>query len=337
MARLDLLKNLVRKILWILFGCWLCGLLAATAAETYPLADGTKVSGDIVSSTENGIIFRVGEDKYTERLPWIKFSQDGLKQLAQNPKIAPLVAPFIEAPPAPRAVPPEVRLQDMSQFRLAPPAPQSLFAALASSPVTLILMLLIYAANLFAAYQIALFRSKPAGLVMGVSAVVPLLGPVIFLSMVPPPVEAAPVEEAVMETGAPPEAAEPHRFAVPGAAPAAAAPLKEEIHIIASGFRGEKPPEPPKSQTEIFQRGQFMFNRRFFETKFSGFFGIARAPGDIGKVLIVKTAGALLTVERIPRISADSISFEVLHGGTQQEVVVPFNDIQQVQLKSKNS
>jgi hypothetical protein len=62
------------------------------------LADGTSVSGDIVSFNDNGIIFRTGEDKYTDRLPWIKFSQSGLKQLAQNPKIDPFVEPFIEPP-----------------------------------------------------------------------------------------------------------------------------------------------------------------------------------------------------------------------------------------------
>jgi hypothetical protein len=69
-----------------------------TVQSTLQLADGTTVSGDIVSSTENGVVFRTDGDKYSDRLPWIKFSQEGLKQLAQNPKIEPLVEPFIEAP-----------------------------------------------------------------------------------------------------------------------------------------------------------------------------------------------------------------------------------------------
>lgn len=69
-----------------------------TLPNTLQLADGTTVSGDIVSFTENGIIFRTGADKYTDRLPWIKFSQDGLKQLAQNQRIKPFVEPFIEGP-----------------------------------------------------------------------------------------------------------------------------------------------------------------------------------------------------------------------------------------------
>ena len=85
----------MRKLLLTITGLWLCGLLAAVCAEPIPLADGTTVSGDIVSFNDNGIIFRTGDDKYTDRLPWLKFSQDGLKQLAQNPKIDPFVEPFI--------------------------------------------------------------------------------------------------------------------------------------------------------------------------------------------------------------------------------------------------
>lgn len=79
-----------------------------------------------------------------------------------------------------------------------------------------------------------------------------------------------------------------------------------------------------------------MFNRRFFETKFSGFFAIARPEADRGKVLLVKTPGALLTVERISRISANEVHFEVVQGGERQEIMVPFADIQQIQLKQKS-
>ena len=323
----------MRKILCTIFGVWLCGLLAAVGDETFPLADGTTVSGDIVSFTENGIIFRADQDKYTDRLPWIKFSQAGLKQLAQNPKIEPLVEPFIIPPPAARAAKPEVQIQDMSQFRLERPAAGSLFGALFSSSVGLVVLLLIYAGNLFAGYEIARYRAKPLPVVMGVAAVLPVLGPIIFLSMIPPREEAAPVEETPAEVSA---GHEEHRFVMPGATPSAA-PAHEEIHIVAGGWQGGPPPEPAHSQAEIFQRGQFMFNRRFFETKFPGFFGVVRTGEGIGKVLTVKTSGALLTVERISRITANDVYFEVLHGAERREITVPFSDIQQIQLKAKNA
>ena len=44
-------------------------------------------------------------------------------------------------------------------------------------------MLLLYAANIYAGYEISIFRARPPALVCGVSAVLPLIGPIIFLSM----------------------------------------------------------------------------------------------------------------------------------------------------------
>jgi len=320
----------VHKIIYAILGFWLGGLLIAGAAQSYALADGTTVSGDIVSFTENGIIFRTGEDKYTDRLPWIKFSQAGLKQLAQNPKIEPYVAPFIEAPPpSPKSA--EVNIGQVS--RLERPAPGSLFGALFSSSVGLVAMLVIYAANLLAGYEVALYRAKPVSLVMSVAAVLPVLGPIIFLSMIPPRAQAAPVEEAPLDTGAPPAAVEPHRFTVPGTAPSA-----EEIHITASSWQATPAaPEPERPQPQVFQRGMFMFNRRFFETKFPGFFAIVRQGADKEKVLMVKTLRQWIVVERISRITANDVHFESEQGGTRHEIMVPFAEIQEVQLKPKEA
>jgi hypothetical protein len=324
----------VRKLLWTISGLWLCGLLAAAAAGSFPLADGTTVSGDIVSFNDNGIIFRMGDDKYTDRLPWLKFSQDGLKQLAQNPKIDPFVEPFI-VPPVERTPKPEVKVIDMEKTRLDRSSPASLFGGLFSSGVGLMVVLLIYAANIYAGYEIARFRARPVAVVMGAAAALPIAGPVIFLSMPGLRVAVAPVAETPAETpaeGAPVEN-EPHRFVVPGMKP-----VEEEIHIVTGSWEAGASPTPPdQPETEIFQRGQFMFNRRFFETKFSGFFGIIRPEADKDKVLQVKTARALFVAERIARIAANEVHFEVLRGGSRQEVMVPFTEIHEIQVKPKNA
>lgn len=320
----------MRKLLWTISGLWLCGLLAAAGAESFPLADGTTVSGDIVSFNDNGIIFRTGNDKYTDRLPWVKFSQDGLRQLEQNPKIQPFVEPFIEPAPPEQAPKPEVKIQDVA--RLDRSSPASLFGGLFSSSVGLMALLLIYAANIYAGYEIARFRARPLALVMGVAAALPVLGPVIFLSL--PGLRVAAAEETPAETpaeGASVES-EPHRFVVPGMKP------EEEIHIVTGSWQAGAPPTPPdQPETEIFQRGQFMFNRRFFETKFSGFFGIVRREADKDKVLLVKTARTLFVAERISRIAANEVHFEVLRGDSRQEVMVPFAEIQEIKLKQKNA
>jgi hypothetical protein len=325
----------MRKLIWTISGLWLCGLLAAAGADSFPLADGTTVSGDIVSFNDNGIIFRTPDDKYSDRLPWVKISQDGLRQLAQTPKIKPFVEPFILPAPAERAAKPEVRVRSVT--RLDRSSPASLLGGLFSSPVGLLALLLIYAGNLYAGYEIALFRARPIGVVMGVAAALPFVGPVIFLSLPGLRVTAAEAEaeaEAAAETlaeGAPAEPG-PHRFAVPGMK------QEEEVHIAAGSWEAGAPPVPPEEQqTEIFQRGQFMFNRRFFETKFSGFFGIIRNEADKHKVLQVKTSHSLFVATRITRISANEVHFEVLRGDSRQEVPVPFAEIQEMQLKHKGA
>jgi hypothetical protein len=351
----------VRKLLWTVFSVWFCGLLVATGAGTYPLADGTTVTGDVVSFNDNGIIFRQDGDKYTDRVPWIKFSQDGLKQLAQNPKIAPFVDPFIETPPPTQSAKPAVQIQDMSQVRLSRPASGSLLGGLISSPLGLLVLLLIYAANIYAGYEIASFRTKPVGLVMGVAAVAPIVGPIIFLSMIPPPEQVAPVEEAapaegVLEEGisaesisveaagetppppgAPPPApgaphtrapGVPHTYALPGH-------KAGEINIVASSWSTQSS-EAETPQTQIYLRGQYMFNRRFFETRFPGFFGSFRSEEDRGKELVVKTAGGETIVERVAKVTNNDAQFEVMIEGERKDVVVAFSDIQEIRLRAKS-
>ena len=92
----------MRRIFWTIFGFWLCGLLAAVGANTYPLTDGTSVTGDVISYNDNGIVFRLNVDQYSQRVPWTKFTQEALKLLANNPKVRPLAEPFIETPPPSR-------------------------------------------------------------------------------------------------------------------------------------------------------------------------------------------------------------------------------------------
>jgi hypothetical protein len=308
-------------------------------ADSYQLTDGTTIAGDVISSTDNGIILRQADDSYTDRLPWLKFSQDSLKKLAQNPKIAPFVIPFIE--PAPSAAIQKKDINVSEPTRLAYLPSQSLFGALFASPILLLAFLLIYAGNLFAAFEVAVFRRRPPAPVIATSAFIPVVGPAIFLAMAPFPVpdETLTAAEAAQAAATPPPAAQP--FTVPEVSPAGLstrakpADEKEEIHIVASGFSGAPPPPESEAKVEIFQRGQFMFNRRFFETKFSGFFGIARPEADRGKVMTVKIPATLLTVERIARLGANEVHFEVVQGGERQEIMVPFADIQQIQLRNK--
>jgi hypothetical protein len=318
----------VRKILCTVFGFWLCGLLAASGALALSMADGTTLTADIVSFNDDGIILRTADEKYTDRLPWLKFSQQGLLQLYENtgnPKVRPFVVPFILPRATAAEQPPRRAVKINEVSRLDPPAPASIFGALFSSPVTLLALLLVYAANLYAGYEVARYRSKPVELVMGVSAVLPIAGPAIFLSMMPAPAAA----EAADAAPAAPAEMEPHRFAVPGSTP-----QPEDIHIATASW------QPPGAgahnvEPQVFQRGQFMFNRRFFETRFPGFFGSIRGEDDRYKELVVKATKGEFIVQRITRIGANDAHFEVVKGGVHQEVIVPFADMQEVRVNPK--
>ena len=153
-------------------------------------------------------------------MPWTKFSQDGLKQLsAKDPKIEPLVEPFIEIPASERPPRPEIKIQDVTRLELPPK--QSLIGALFSSSVGLVALLLIYAANIYAGFE-AVFRVRPIGLGMGVAAVLPVLGPVIFLSL--PIVRLKPRRPT-------PVKGEEQKFSVPGMA------ANGEINIVAASWQ----------------------------------------------------------------------------------------------------
>jgi hypothetical protein len=309
----------VHKTFWIILAFWLCGLLLAARADTFQLTDGSSLTGDIVTFNDNGITFRMADDSYTNVM-WTKFSQDALKQLEKRPKIKPLVEAFIEIPASERPHKPEPRIRDVTRLELPPN--QSLIGALFSSSVGLFVLFVIYAANLFAGYEIAAVRAQPIALVMGVAAVLPILGPIIFLSL-PMRMAAAPVTaEAPAEVQA---------FTVPGQSdPAVAAP--GGVHLAESSWQKAGHPEP-----QIFQRGQFTFNRRFLETKFSNFFGMTRREADRDMVLIVKAASGTFVVQRISRIAANDAHFEVVQGATRREIMIPFADIQEIQLKHKDA
>jgi hypothetical protein len=296
-------------------GLWLGGLPLVVGADTVQLADGSSVTGDVVKVDDTGILFRTPNDVYTNFV-WTKFSQDGLKQLAQNPKIKPFAEPFIEISPSA-----QTGFHEVS--RLAQPPQASLPGALFSSSVGLAVLLVVYFANLYAGIEIAIYRKRPFELVLGAAAVLPVLGPIVFLCL---PTHVEPSSEPVEQAEAAPET-----FAVPGKIPLSA---PGGIHIADASWRS-KSTEKPEPQT--FQRGQFMFNRRFFETKFPGFFSTVRPDADRNMVLQVKTPRAYFMVQRVTRITASDVHFEVIQGGVRQEVMVPFTDIQEVLYKHKDT
>jgi len=311
------------------FGIWLGGLLTGIVrADTYKLNDGQTLSGTILSFNENGLRLRLGEEKYSDWIPWSNFSQADLADLAKNPKIAPLVEPFIEVPEVERVKKTDVVIKEVP--RLERPPPRSLLGAYIGSSVGLASLLLLFAANLFAAREIAIFRARSFRLVCAVSAVAPFIGPVIFLAL---PTRVGKTAKATV-ADAPETPARGVILDETATGPGAVEPA-------AGGLTLAPPEETPAAsalpETQVFQRGQFTFNRRFFETKFPGFFGTVRHGAEADLVLIIKSALGEFEVRRISRIAANELYLEVQAGSASQEVVVSFTEIREIRLKHKDA
>jgi hypothetical protein len=314
-------KSIVHKFYQYCLLLTFCGLFAGTAfAQTLHLTTGQTVTGELVSPDDKGFIVKQPDGSFGDRIPWGKLSQDDLKQLQGNPKVAQFVEPFIEADQQEKAKRADIEIKPVN--RLERPASRSLFAALGTTGIGILILLIIYGGNIYAAYEISIYRAQPAGLVCGVAAVAPLLGPIIFLSMPTKlkkkvaehqPVLEETVEAAIVADQASAEAAE-------AAAQAAAVPAGPVL--------------PP---TKSFPRGQFTFNRRFVETQLPGYFAMNRPEADRDMELSVKAARGTYVAQRISRISPNEIYLQVQTGHATQEVIIPFVEIQEVQLKHKDA
>jgi hypothetical protein len=307
----------VRKFLTVL-GLWL-GLTAGVyAADTYTLADGSTLSGDIVKSDDHDAMVHTSGDTYTN-IAWPQFSQDSLKQLSSNPKYAAWVSPFIAPPPANHNSQANIAVH---QERLKSPAElqSSLFGGLFHSSLGLFILLLVYAANLYAAFEISIVRGKPMGAVMGLSAILPIVGPIIFVAQPLKAPEEAPVEEMPPDGGPP---------VTPGASGGAGQGQgTDDIQIVSASWQGSQ--EEKKPQPQIFARGKFTLNKRFIETKFAGFIGELKGDGKNFNMEL-KTLKSTIAVECIKQVGQADAIVETPTG----QMTVPFSDIQEIKLIPK--
>lgn len=325
----------VSKITGLMLG--LCLWFAASAsALTFESADGTKVTGEIVRVDPKFLQVRTEDNKYVE-IEWSKFSQGTLVELQKigqakkDTKLLESVAPYIEIPEDEIIKKTQVEIKPTP--RLDRPEKGSLIGAMFKSSIGLVCLLLLYAANIYAGYEIAAVRAYPPATVCGIAAIAPIIGPVVFLCL-PTKLPAREDEEEDLE---------------PPPAPAGA-PLPSASHGDPALASGAGDPEAGSShaaaghaapaalpQMQSFKRGQFTFNRRFLETKFSAFFTAVRRGDDKDLVLVVKSVRGDFVATRISRIGANDMHLEVHKGGASQEVQMPFLEIQEIQIKHKDA
>src|SRR5207253_3031994 len=156
-------------------------------ADEFKLANGNVLRGELASVDEDGLVVKLEVGGFSKREPWINFSQETLKELSKDPKVAPLVEPFIELEPEQikaRERQKEVVVKPVSNRMERSPTKPGLVAAFVT-PLGLTILAALMLANLYAAYEIALFRQQPVALVCGLSVLFPGLVPLIFLCLPP--------------------------------------------------------------------------------------------------------------------------------------------------------
>lgn len=330
-ANVVLSKRVMRKF----HSLWLIALLgwlfaASAGADEFKLANGNVLRGEVGNADEDGLVVKLDVGGFSKREPWINFSQETLKLLAQDPKVATFVEPFIELDPE------QIKAKEKAKEivvkpvleRMERPTPTPGLAAAFVTPIGLAILAVLMLANLYAAYEVALFRQQPVPLVCGLSVLFPVLMPLIFLCL-PTRVahaaaEAAPAEAAGGEGPGGAKAKTTSTF------PAAAA---GGLSLAA----GAKPDAAAQTQLQTYTRGEFTLNRRFFETKFPGFFRMVPSEAEKDLVMVVKAVRGEYVAKRISRISTNEMHLQLQSGNASAEVMVPFVEIQSVQIRHKDA
>lgn len=310
-------------ILWVAL---LAASLAGWAAE-YRLITGDVYKGTLAAADKDGLIVKLESGEYSPRVDWAKLTDETLNLLNNDPKAKRFVEPFIEPPmeeiQKAASAAKEISVHQPQRMEL-PQTQKGLFAAL-TTPNSLILLFALYLANLYGAFEVARFKWRPVALVCGLSAILPVIGPAIFLLVPRRHVEAAEnateaaMAEKTVTAGGPP----PPPDAARGGAAAA-------LGLSKSHSSGPAESAGPK----VFKRGETTFNRRFFETQFQNFFRMVATEADRDMVIDVHAGKSSVIASRISRISANEIHFKTAN---QQEVGVNFADITQITLRHKDA
>lgn len=298
---------------------------AALAAE-FRLVTGDVYKGELSAADKDGLVVRLDSGDYSPRIDWAKLSDETLRDLADNPKARRFVEPFIEPPAETVAIQQAKELKVHQPTRLERPDTKKGLIPALTTPNGLILLGLLFVANLYAGYEVARFKWRPPALVCGLSAVFPVFGPFIFLVLprnVPVEQENA-TEAAVQQT---------HLAVGSQTAPAGSAPAGGAAAALGLS-KGSGHAAAQDGLPRIFKRGETTFNRRFFETQFQNFFRMVASEADKDLVIDVSAGKKSVVATRVSRISATDINFKTATG---QEVGVPFAEISEVKLRQKDS
>ena len=306
-----------------------CLCLLSTRAAEFHTITGDAYVGEVSAADPDGLVIRLQTGGFSPRLDWAKLDEATLKLLVGNARAKRFVEPLIE-PPAEEVARIEARKIDVRQpVRVERPNPElagrGIYTAL-TTPNGLLLIGALFLANLYAGYEIARFRWRSIPLVCGLSAVLPVVGPLIFLLL--------PRQEQEAEGNATEEAAAAQQLNVPPPPVAAAAAPPAPAGAAGLGMSRHTSTGATQEGPKHFKRGETTFNRRFFETQFPSFFRVVASEADKDLVIEVVTGKGSVVGTRITRISATEVH---LRTSESSEVSVEFPQVLEVKLRGKDA
>lgn len=311
-------------------------IIASAHAGTYKLTDGREFTGEPLVVKDDGVKFKTAAGTYSPNITWDKFTQEGLRTLlseAHSPNEKALIEPMLIDVKTETAQPPKEK--EITLKPLEAPARLQTGSGLLgifSSPLGLLIFVIVYAASIFAGYEVALFRDRPIPLVCGLAAVpfIGILSPIVFAIMKRGPVrlqEAAPVydETAVVENNPLSPDAQ------------ASAAIQEKITAKAAAAAEAADVSKPKVPAPIvFKRGEYLFNRRFFETKLAPFQRLTPAEADKDMVVWIKAVRGEFSGKRVVQINANDLYLQTFKANATADEMIPFAEILEVQIRHKD-
>jgi len=339
----------------------LCSLpaLARDLEGVFKTVDGQIYEGRTVNYKPDGVTFRLsaGPNKgnFSSRVPWRRFTQETLQFFNTDLDARPFVSLLI-------ATPEDEMAEEFAASQAAASAsavgsvdivshgrPEKIPGLIGSlfSGGGLLLLLILYAANIYAAYEISFFRRYPMPMVTGIAAAAPFITPIVFLCMPLKKKKKVVIEETVEEDYEE-EYAEGEYAEGEYGAEAAVAYDEHGNPIAADPAAGygavyqEPEPEPVQlPESKVFERGKFNLNRRFIESKFAGFFRAVPGENEKDMVLVVRASQGEFISNRILKATNTEVTFSVPKGdeGSSASIdkVIPLNDLLCVTLKHKDA
>ncbi|MAE30376.1 MAG: hypothetical protein CMO43_02065 [Verrucomicrobiales bacterium] len=315
---------------------------SAGSANARQLAEGeiSLTNGDVIEGTvadvdQNGIVVRRDIGGFARRANWMELTQESLKKIKNLGETDPnrykgaaaFAEPFIEPDESQmeRNLPPGP-VRGLVEPEVPSSVPVASKMAAYGSGGGIGLLVAIAIGSMVAGLGVAAFRESNALLAAGVSLILPIVGPILFL--VKPKVEYEDDydedEEYEYEEAEAPEGAT--MTDTGGGAVVGMVPEANKMSFAQTG------PKKSGLKPQTWTRGDTRFDRSFFQNNFPNYFKVVLGAAERDMALAVKTGKREYVGQRIKRISGTDIHMELLNGKEQK---ITFSEIGAVDLRAK--